>query len=79
MMTKDLDNMGHHRLVFWCDNEPFILALLRAVKLAWIGDVVQETSAEVDPQSNGTAEYAVNIVKRHVSLTNFCGGVSFGR
>ena len=31
-------------MVFRCDNEPSILALLRAVKLAWTGDVVQETS-----------------------------------
>ena len=54
-------------MVFRCDNEPSILALLRAVKLAWTGDVVQEeTSAESDPQSNGAAGSSVNVVKGHV-------------
>ena len=51
-------------MVFRCDNEPSILALLGAVKLAWTGDVVQETSAEGDPQSNVAAESSVNVVKR---------------
>ena len=52
--------------MFRCDNEASILALLKAVKLAWTGDVVQETSAEGDPQSNGAAESSVNVVKGHV-------------
>ena len=58
-MVKDLDTSGYHRVVFRCDNEPSILALLRAVKLAWTGDVVQETSAEGDPQSSSAAESSV--------------------
>ena len=53
-------------MVFRCDNEASILALLRAAKLAWTGDVVQETSAEGDPQSNGAAESSVNVVNGHV-------------
>ena len=56
MIIKDSHNLGYHRVVFRCDNEPSILALLRAVKLAWTGDVVQGTSAEGGPQSNGAAE-----------------------
>ena len=52
-------------MVFRCDIEPSILALLRAVKLAWT-DVVQETSAEGDPQSNGAAESLVNVIKGHI-------------
>ena len=36
------------------------------MRLAWAGDVVQETSAEGDPQSNGAAESSVNVVERHV-------------
>ena len=52
--------------VFRCDNEPSILALLRTVKLAWAGDVVQERSTEGDPHSNGAAESSVNVVKGHV-------------
>ena len=66
MIVKDLDTLRYHRVVFRCDNEPSILALLRAVKLAWTGDVVQETSAEGDPQSNSAAESSVNVVKGHV-------------
>ena len=68
MIVQDLD---------MCDNEPSILALLRAVKLAWTGDVVQETSAECDPQSNGAAESSVNVVKGHVRSIKLAGGISF--
>ena len=69
MIVKDLDTLGYNSVVFRCDNEPSILALLRAVKLAWTGDVVQKTSAEGDPQSNGAAESSVNVVKGHDLLT----------
>ena len=57
MIVKDLDNLEYNRVE---------LALLRAVKWAWTGDVVQETSAEGDPQSNGAAESSVNVVKGRV-------------
>ena len=63
MIVKDLDTLGYHRVVFRCDNEPSIFALLQAVQLAWTGDVVQETSAEGDPPSDGAAENAVNVVQ----------------
>ena len=66
MIFQDLENLGYHGVVFRCDNEPSILALLRAVKLAWTGDVVQETSAEGDPRSNSAAESSVNVVEGHV-------------
>ena len=65
-IVEDLDTLGYHRLVFRSDNEPSILSLLRAVKLGWTGDAVQETSAEGDPQSNGAAESSVHVVKGHV-------------
>ena len=55
-------------MVFRCGNEPSSLASLKAVKLAWPGDVVQETLAESNPQSNGAAESSVNVVKGHVRL-----------
>ena len=37
MVIDDLDNLGHHRVVFRCDNEPSIFASLRKgeVGLAW--------------------------------------------
>ena len=77
MIVEDLDTLGYHRVVFRCDNEPSILALLRAVKLAWTDDVVQETSAEGDPQSNGAAESSVNVVKGHVRSICFeCGSAT---
>ena len=34
-IAKDLDRVVYRRVVFRCDNEPSILALLRAVLLAW--------------------------------------------
>ena len=34
-INKDLDSLAYRRAVFRCDNEPSILALLRAVLLAW--------------------------------------------
>ena len=72
MIVKDLDTLGYHRVVFRCDNEPSILSLVRGVKLAWTADVVQETSAEGDPQSNGAAESSVNVIKGHVVACAVC-------
>ena len=46
--------------------EPPILALLRAVKLARVGDVVQGASVEGDPQTSGAGEHSVNVVQGHV-------------
>ena len=60
--------------MFRCDNEPSILSLLRAVKLAWTGDAVQVTSAEGDPQSHGAAESSVNVVKGHVRSIKLAAG-----
>ena len=39
--------------------------LLRAMKVAWPGDVVQEMSAEGDPKSNGDASSSVYVIKGH--------------
>ena len=63
MLVKDLDTLFYHRVEIRSENEPSILSLLRAVKLPWAGDAVQETSAESDPQSNGAAASSVNVVK----------------
>ena len=66
MIGKDLDTLGYHTVVFRSGNEPSIQSLLRAAKLAWTCDVVQETSAEGDPQSNGAAGSSLNVVQGHV-------------
>ena len=76
-IVKDSDNLGYNRVVFRCDNEPSILASFR-VKLAWTGDVVQATSAEGDPQSNGAAESSVNVVKEHVRSTKLAVELATG-
>ena len=76
-IVQDLDTLGYHRVVFRCDNEPSILALLRAVRLAWTGDVMHETSAEGDPQSNGAAESSVNVVNETCQIDQTGSGVSF--
>ena len=47
------------------------------MKVAWTGDVVQETSAEGDPQSNGAAASTVNVVKGHVRIDQTGSGVGF--
>ena len=47
---------------------PSILAFLRAMKLACTGDVVQETSADGDPQSNDAAESSVDVAKGFIKL-----------
>ena len=70
MIGKDLDTLEYHRVVFRCDNEPSILAVLRAVKLAWTGHVVQETSTEGDAQSNVAAESSVSVAKVHARSIN---------
>ena len=73
MIVKDLDTLGYHRVVFRSDNEPFILSLLRTVKLAWTGHVVQETSAEGDPQFNGASKCR----QRACQIDQTGSGVSF--
>ena len=78
MIIKDLDNSGYRRVVFRCDNESSILALLRVVKLAWAGDAVQETSAEGDPQSNGAAESSFHCRQRACHINRAGSGVSLG-
>ena len=77
MIVEDSDTLGYHRVVFRSDNEPSTLSLLRTVTLAWTGDVVQETSAEGDPQSNGAAESSVHVVKGPCQINQIGSGVSF--
>ena len=65
MIIRGFDNLGNHRVVFRSDNEPSILAVLKALK--------QETTAEGEPQSNCATESSVNVVKRHViSIKDLC-------
>ena len=74
-IVKDLDTSGYHRVVFRSANGPSILSLLRAVKLGWTGDMVQQTSAAGDPQSNGAAESSVNAVKRTCQIDQTGSGI----
>jgi len=63
LIVDDLNSTGYKRAVIRSDNEPAITALLRLVARRWMGEVVPESSAEGDPQSNGAAENAVRIMK----------------
>ena len=72
-----LDTLGYHRVVFRCDNELHILALLEAVKLALTGDVVQETSAEGDPIQRCCRKFS-ECRHRACQINQTGGGVSFG-
>ena len=58
-----MESLGYRRAVCQFDDAHSILALLRALKLTWTSNVITETSAKGDPQSNGGAELAVNAVK----------------
>ena len=78
MIVKDLDTLGYYRVVFRCDNEPSILALLRAVKLAWTGDVVQETSAEGDPTIQRCCRKLSECRQRACQTDQAGGRVCFG-
>ena len=72
-----LDNLGYYRVVFQCDNEPSTSAFLRAVKLTWTGDVVQEVSAVGDSHVNGAAEGSERH-QRTCQIDHAGGAVSFG-
>ena len=62
-------------VVFRCDNEPSILALLKAVKLACTGEVLQETSA--DPSIQRRCRKFSKCRQRTCQIDQTGSGVSF--
>ena len=61
-----ISELGYTRAAFRSDGERSILAFLRAVAVKWGGEMIPQNSPSGDPQSNGTAEMAVGLLKNHV-------------
>ena len=62
-VAKDIYSLGYKRVIFRDDQEPALVAFLRAVRRALMGEVVFENSPVGDPQGNGAAERGVQTVK----------------
>lgn len=62
-LVKDVEALGYKRVCFRSDNEPALLALLRAVRQRLTCEVVLESASEGDPRSNGAAEMGVRLLK----------------
>ena len=66
-IVDDVKWLGYSKLVLKTDNEPAILKLLqeslRDLRVEGIDQVMAENSPEYDPQSNGSAEVGVKLVK----------------
>ena len=55
----DLDELGHNEVTLKCDGEPALVQLLKKVKEKRVCNTLLEHPPAYDPQSNGTAEKAV--------------------
>ena len=58
-VVRDLDRLGYKRIILKSDQEAPILAVARAVKETWSGEIVPERAPRDSKQSNGEAERAV--------------------
>ena len=61
--TSVLDGLGYKRLAIKSDQEPSLLALISAIRLAWNGEAVPEESPAYCAASNGAAERSVRSIK----------------
>ena len=77
-VASDVIRLGYTRASFKSDNEPALVAFLRALRRHLAVENIQispETSAEYDPSGNGSAECGVGISKGLVR-TNYSDLVS---
>lgn len=63
LVAKDIDSMGHTRVVVKGDNEPAMHALLARAREARTHPTIVEEAPEYEPQSNGRAERCVHMSK----------------
>jgi thiol-disulfide isomerase/thioredoxin len=62
-LLKILDLLGYKRVLMKTDQEPSIVALVKAVKDGWSGEILPEGSPKGQSQSNGEIERAVESVQ----------------
>ena len=75
-LVEDVRWLGYSRLTLKSDNEPAIVKLLtealRELRVQGVEQVLEEHSPEYDPQSNGSAEVGVKLLKGHLRTLKSC-------
>ena len=75
-LVGDVKWLGYTRVTLKSDNEPAIVKLLgealRELRISGVEQALEEHSPEYDPQSNGSAEVGVRLVKGHFRTLRSC-------
>ena len=68
--------LGYNKIALKSDNEPAIVKLLaealRELRIQGLEQCLEEHSPEYDPQSNGSAEVGVKLLKGHLRTLKSC-------
>ena len=76
MIVKDLDTLGYLKVVFRSAQRTCHLVITQSSDVGLgVVNVVQETPAEGDPQSNGAAESSVNVVEGACQVCQVGAGI----
>lgn len=70
-LLQDLEELGHGDVILKLDGEPSLVKLLREVKARRPQGTILEHPPAYDPQSNGTAEKAVQEVMEQLRAESF--------
>ena len=75
-LVEDVRWLGYSSLTLKSDNEPAIVKLLtealRELRVQGVAQVLEEHSPEYDPQSNGSAEVGVKLLKGQLRTLKSC-------
>ena len=75
-LVNDVRWLGYNRIVLKSDNEPAIVKLLsealRELRVQGLDQCLEEHPPEYDPQSNGSAEVGVKLLKGHLRTLKSC-------
>ena len=81
-LVGDVKRLGYSRVTLKSDNEPAIVKLLaealRELRISGLDQALEEHPPEYDPQSNGSAEVGVRLVKGHFRSIRSCLESSIG-